>query len=134
MSIQAVLSSKIILLLACARVLVQMPLHISILVVQWTATNLKGPNAHSRSNLAELARVVRCSDEHMVAHLDDVVDVLESHNSAALGLAGHGRHGRKQMLQDLDNSLTHGGGEALQKKNHQHPQAKKAIGTRNIWN
>lgn len=76
--------SQIVLLLARTRVLVEMPLDVTVLVVQGPASYLERPHAHPGANLAELAGIVRSADEHMVPHLDDVVDVLEGDNPATL--------------------------------------------------
>ena len=48
-----------------------------------------------------------------MAYFDSIVDVLESHNSTALGLCRDCGLRREKMLQNLDDSLTKRGCEAL---------------------
>lgn len=64
-----------------------MPLNIAVLVLKRTATYLEGSEAHTGPYLAELTRIIRCPDKHMMPDLYDVVHILEGNNSAALRFA-----------------------------------------------
>lgn len=106
--------SEKVLLFACASVLVEVPLRVTLLVVQRSAPYLEGPEAHPGPDLAELARVVGCAHEHMMPDLNNVVDILESHYSAAFGLVGRRWQWREQVLQDFDDPRARWRGEALE--------------------
>lgn len=106
--------SQEVLLLARARVLVEMPFGVAILIVQSSTPYFEGPKAHSGSDLTELARIVGCADKHVMSHFNDIVYILEGDNSAALGLLGCWWQRREQVLQDLDYPFTGGCGEALE--------------------
>lgn len=91
-----------------------MPLDITVFILEGTAADLEGPEAHTRSYLAELAGIIGRPDKNMMSDLYDIVDILESNNSATLRFAfGRWQRG-KEVLQNLHNSLANWRGETLQ--------------------
>lgn len=83
-----------------------MPLNITIFVIQRSAPDFEWSNAHPRANLAELTRVIRSPDKNVMSDFDNIIDVFEGHDPAALGLAGSRGHRREEMLEHFDKPLS----------------------------
>lgn len=90
--------SKVVFLPACASVLVQMPLNITILILEGPASDLEWAQAHPRSHLAELARIIRGPYEDMMSDFDNIIDVLERYDPAALRFDDIRWQRREQVL------------------------------------
>ena len=89
-----------------------MPLDVAVLVLQGAASDLEQAHRHPGTDLCELDALVARLDKDVVADLDAVVNVLERHHPAAEIRAGLPR--REQVLQDLDDALAEGRGEAFE--------------------
>lgn len=68
---------QIILLSSRPCVLVQMPLHIALLVIQSARSDFEQAHAHPWSDFSQLNGLVSRLDEDVVADFDSVFDVLE---------------------------------------------------------
>ena len=77
---------EIVLLPACPRVLVQVPLHIRVLILKGAHGNGKWPEGEARPNLAEFHTVIAGPDVYMVSYLDAIVLVNKRDHSVALVL------------------------------------------------
>jgi hypothetical protein len=71
-------TSEVLLLPPCPRILVEVPLHIALLVIQRTRSYLKQPHTHSGAYFSELDGLVAGLDEDVVANFNGVFDVFES--------------------------------------------------------
>ena len=88
-----------------------MPLDIAILVIRSALSDLEQAHGHARANLCQFDALVSGLDEDVVADLDAVFNILECDDSATK--LGRAFPGREEMLQDLDDALAEGCGEAL---------------------
>lgn len=104
-------SSKIVLLSARPGVLVHVPLNITILVLESATPDLKQSHGHPGANLGQLDTLVTSLDKDVMSDLNAVIDILEGDDSATK--IGAGLSGGKQVLQNLDYSLTQFCGETL---------------------
>lgn len=96
--------SQIVLLLARSRVLVHVPLYISVLVLCCALPDLEQAHRHSWTDFCQLDALVARLDEDMVSHLYAVFDILEcDHSGTQLRTAFSWR---EQMLQNLQYTLT----------------------------
>jgi hypothetical protein len=84
---------QILLLPSRPRVLVQMPLDITFLILQRSSPDFKKPHAHPRSHLRQLNSLVSSFDKHMVSHFNRVFNVLEPIHTLATGYGNHPRTG-----------------------------------------
>ena len=98
-------ASQIILLSTCSGVLIQTPLHISILILQRPASDLETPHRHSGPNLCQFDTLISCLHKHVVSNLDAILNVLECDDSASkFGFVCDCFSWWEYVLQDLDNS------------------------------
>lgn len=90
---------KIILLFGCSCVLREMPLHVTVLILKCTATDLEYPHRHSGANLGKLNTIVACPYENVVSDFNAVVDIFKRHHPVTnLGLASNWLSGWEQVL------------------------------------
>jgi hypothetical protein len=79
-------SSQVLLLPARPGILVEMPLHIALLVLQRSCPNLKQPHRHARAHFRELDGLVARLDEDVMADFDGVFNVFEAGSPLAMRL------------------------------------------------
>lgn len=98
-------ASQIILLSTCSGVLVQSPLHISILILQRPASDLETPHRHSGPDLSQFYTLISCLHKNVVPNLDAVLNILECDDSASkLGFVGDSFAWWEYVFQYLDDS------------------------------
>ena len=111
---------QVIFLPPRACVLVQMPLHISLLLLHRAAAYLKQSHRHPRPHFRQLHLLVTRFHKHMVPDLNTIFPIDERHHTVPQFLARRRRRhrfsGRKQMFQDLHDPLPERGAEALEHK------------------
>jgi hypothetical protein len=82
---------QILLLPSRPRVLIQMPLDITFLILQRSSPDFKKPHAHPRPHLRQLNSLVSSFDKHMVSHFNRVFNVLEPIHTLATSYGNHPR-------------------------------------------
>lgn len=104
-------ASQVLLLASSPCVLIEMPLNVSLFVVQCASPNLEQSHAHPWSDLCQLHSLISGLDENVMSYFDCVVVVLEGHNSIADLCRAFPWW--KQMLDYLHDPLAEFRGEAL---------------------
>jgi hypothetical protein len=87
---------QVLLLPSRPRVLVKMPFHIPLLIIQRPCPNLEQSHAHPRSHFGQLNRLETCLDKDVMSHLDRILDVLERDNAVTDLCRGFA--GREEMF------------------------------------
>jgi hypothetical protein len=105
-------TSQIILLLTCPRVLIQMPLHIPILILQRPAPNLKKPHCHPGPHLRQFYTLIPGLYKDVMPYLDTIFHVFKCDHPIADLLREFPWW--EDVLEDLDDSLAEICGEALE--------------------
>jgi hypothetical protein len=80
---------QILLLPSRPRVLIQMPLDITFLILQRSSPDFKKPHAHPRPHLRQLNSLVSSFDKHMVPDFDCVFNVLKPIHTLATSMGNY---------------------------------------------
>lgn len=106
-------ASKVVSFFTGPGVLIHMPLHVPVLFIGGALSNLKQPHRHARSHFRQFHALMARLNEDVMPHLDTVLNVFESHHSAAQ-LGCDALAWGEEMLENLDHSLAEWGGETVE--------------------
>jgi hypothetical protein len=99
---------QILLLPPRPRILIQMPLHIALFILERASAYLKQPHTHARPHLCQLHRLIARFDKDVVSDFDCVFDVFEAVPMSVLeSKGGRGqRDVRNYAIPDFGRALT----------------------------